>query len=76
MGFREGEAQGMAQMLIARRHQELLLRMRRETVTKGTEPSGAAIDHALKDMDERVRDAQRDPPPVDDGSGVLVNKLA
>ncbi len=76
MGFREGETQGMAQFLMAKRHQELLLRIRRETVTKGTEPSGAAIDHAPRDADERVRDAQRDPPPVDDGSGVLVNKVA
>lgn len=75
MAFREAETFSMAQMLIAKKRQELLLRVQKETVTKGTEPSGAAIDKALKEMDERVRDARREAPPVDD-SGVLVDKTA
>jgi hypothetical protein len=48
----------------------------RETVTKGAEPTGATLDHALKDMEERSRELQRDPPPRSDDSGVLVNKTA
>lgn len=76
MAFREGETLGVAQMLLARKRQELLLRVQKETVTRGTEPSGATIDKALKDMEERVRDAQPDIPPPQDDAGVLVNKLA
>lgn len=77
MAFREAETLGMAQMLIARKRQELALKMQRETVTKGTEPAGAALDHALRDMEERSAQVQRDlPPPNADDSGVLVNKTA
>jgi hypothetical protein len=76
MAFREAETLGMAQVLIARKRQELELRVQRETVTKGTEATGATIDQALKDMEERSRELQRDPPPRSDDSGVLVNKTA
>ena len=36
MAFREGETLGVAQMLLARKRQELLLRVQKETVTRGT----------------------------------------
>ena len=76
MAFREAETLGMAQMLIARKRQELELKVQRETVTKGTEATGATIDQALKDMEERSAQAQRESPPRSDDSGVLVNKTA
>lgn len=76
MAFREAETLGMAQMLVVKKRQELQLKVERETVTKGAEPTGATLDHALKDMEERSRELQRDPPPRSDDSGVLVNKTA
>ncbi len=76
MAFREAETLGMAQMLIARKRQELEIKVARETVTKGPEAAGATIDHALKDMEERSAQLQREAPPRTDDSGVLVNKTA
>jgi len=76
MAFREAETLGMAQMLVARKRQELEIKMARETVTKGTEPTGAALDHALRDMEERSATMQRELPPPNNDSGVLVNKTA
>jgi hypothetical protein len=75
MAFREAETLGMAQMLVARKRQELELKVARETVTRGPEPMGATIDQALKDMEERSAEVQREVPPVND-SGVLVDKTA
>lgn len=74
MAFREAETLGMAQMLVARKRQELELRVARETVTQSTEPMGATIDQALKDMQERSAEAQREPPLND--SGVLIDRTA
>jgi hypothetical protein len=76
MAFREAETLGMAQMLVARKRQELELRVARETVTQGTAAAGATIDQALKDMEERSAEMQRDPPPPLNDAGVLVNKTA
>ncbi len=76
MAFREAETLGMAQVLVARKRQELELRVQRETVTRGAEPAGATLEHALKDMEERSSDLQREAPPRSDDSGVLVNKTA
>lgn len=75
MAFREAETLGMAQMLVARKRQELEIKLARETVVKGSEPAGAALDHALKDMQDRSEEARRNAPPIND-SGVLVNKTA
>lgn len=76
MAFREAETLGMAQMLIARKRQELELKVARETVTRGTEAAGATLDHALKDMEERSARSQHEAPPRSDDSGGLVNKTA
>lgn len=76
MAFREAETLGMAQMLVARKRQELELRVARETVTKAAEASGATLEQALKDMHERSEEARRDPLPPGDDFGVLVNKTA
>ena len=76
MAFREAETLGMAQLLVVRKRQELELKMARETVMKGTEPTNATLEHALRDMEERSEAMRRDPPPRSDDSGVLVNKTA
>jgi len=75
MAFHESESLGMAQMLVAKKRQELVLRVARETVTKGTEATNATLDNALRDMQDRSQDLRRDAPPGDD-TGVLVNKTA
>ena len=75
MAFREAESLGLAQMLVARKRQEFELKVARETVTQGTAPSGATVDQALKDMEERSTEFQREAPPPND-SGVLVDKTA
>jgi DNA-binding FadR family transcriptional regulator len=76
MAFREAETLGMAQMLVARKRQELELKVARQTVTQGTEAAGATIDQALKDMQDRSEEYQRELLPPTNDSGVLVNKTA
>lgn len=76
MAFREGETLGMAQLLVARKRQELQIKIAERQVAKGAEPAGATLEHALKDMEERSKDAQRELPPHSDDSGILVNKTA
>ena len=76
MAFREAESLGVAQMLVARKRQELEAKIARETVTRGPEAMGATIDQALRDMEERSEMTQRELPPPTDDSGVLVNKTA
>ena len=75
MAFREAETLGLAQMLVARKRQELELKVARETVTKGPQAMGATIDHALRDMQDRSTEMQRELPPAND-AGVLINKTA
>jgi predicted amino acid dehydrogenase len=74
MAYHESESLGMAQMMVAKKRQELVLRVARETVTKGTEATNATLDNALRDMQEQSDDIRRDPPQGD--AGVLVNKTA
>jgi len=76
MAFREAETLSVAQLLVVRKRQELELKVQRETVTKGPEAAGATLDHALKDMEERSAELQRELPPPSNDSGVLVNKTA
>lgn len=76
MAFREAETLGMAQMLVARKRQELEIQVARQTVAQGTAATGATIDQALKDMQERSEELQREAPPLSNDSGVLVNKTA
>lgn len=76
MAFREAETLGVAQVMVARKRQELEAKIARETVTKGPEAMGATIDHALQDMVEQSEPLQRELPPPTDDTGVLVNKTA
>ena len=76
MAFREAETLGLAQMLVAKKRQELEAKIARETVPQGPEATGATIDQALRDMEERSELMQRELPPPTDDSGVLVNKTA
>jgi hypothetical protein len=52
MAYREAESLGVAQVLIAKKRQDLELKMLRERVLEGTAASGASIDSALKRMDD------------------------
>lgn len=72
MAFQESDSLSMAQMMVARKRQELQLRVDRETVTQGAEASNATLENALRDMHDRSDDMRRDPPQGD--AGVLVNK--
>lgn len=73
MALRETESLGVAQLLVARKRQELDLRLLREQVQKGEATTGANVDDALRRMEEESRALSE--PPVDD-SGVLVDKTA
>lgn len=73
MAIREAETLGLAQVLIARKRQELDLRLLREQVLKNEAATGANIDATLQDMDAESRAGTRE--PVDD-TGVLVDKTA
>lgn len=73
MAIREAESLGLAQVLIARKRQELDLKLLREQVLKDEAATGADIDAALRDMDAESRASAR--VPVDD-TGVLVDKTA
>lgn len=73
MALRETESLGVAQLLVARKRQELDLKLQRELVQKGEATDGARLDRALRQMNEESQalvDA-----PVDD-SGALVDKTA
>lgn len=72
MAFREAESLGLAQMLVAKKRQELDIKVQRETVLQGAESTNATLDHALKDMDDESK--RTAPPPRD--TGVLVDKSA
>lgn len=75
MAFREAETLGLAQVLVAKKRQELNLRLQREQVAKGEAASGASIDRALEDMQQESAARVRELPPQND-SGVLVDKSA
>jgi hypothetical protein len=75
MAFREAESLGLAQMLVARKRQELDLKVQRETVLHGASASNATLDRALKDMEDQSADVQREAPPTGD-MGVLIDKTA
>lgn len=73
MALRETESLGVAQLLVARKRQELDLRLLREQVQKGATSAGVHLDRALQQMTQESQalvDA-----PVDD-SGALVDKTA
>ena len=73
MAIREAESLGLAQVLVAKKRQELDLRLLREQVLQDEAATGANIENALKDMDAESRASTRE--PVDD-TGVLVDKTA
>lgn len=73
MAIREAETLGVAQVLIAKKRQELDLKILREQVLKGEPPNGAAVDSALRDMDAQSKQSARAP---DTDSGAIVDKTA
>ncbi|HEV7275602.1 MAG TPA: hypothetical protein VGN80_04895 [Devosiaceae bacterium] len=73
MALRETESLGVAQLLVARKRQELDLRLLREQVQKGEATTGANVDDALRRMDE---ESQAQSEALVDDAGVLVDKTA
>lgn len=73
MALRETESLGVAQLLVARKRQELDLRLLREQVQNSEAASGAKLEDALRQMDEASQALSE--APVDD-TGVLVDKTA
>jgi hypothetical protein len=71
MAVREADTLSVAQALIARKRQELDLKLLREQVIKGEQPSGASIDNALKDMEAQSKLRAREPE-----TGEVVDKTA
>ncbi len=59
MAFREAESMGVAQALVARKRQELELRLQREKVLEGASGAEANLDAALKRMEEESEAAAR-----------------
>jgi len=55
MAFRETDSMGVAQALIARKRQELELRLLREQVAQSGGAAGAQLDSALRDMEDEAR---------------------
>lgn len=60
MAFREAETLGLAQALIAKKRQELELRVQRQKVAEGTAASGSAIRRSLEDMQQQSEQLLRD----------------
>jgi hypothetical protein len=71
MAIREAETLGIAQTVVARKRQELELRLLREKVLKGEHPNGADFDDALAEMDAESKAARPDA-----GTGAFVDKTA
>lgn len=73
MAVREADTLGVAQVLVAKKRQELELRFLREQVLKGESANGANIDNALRDMELQSR---QDGRPPDADAGAVVDKTA
>lgn len=71
MALRETESLGVAQLLVARKRQELDLRLLREQVQKGEAATGTTLDQTLREMDDESRWKAPEPD-----SGVLVDRTA
>jgi len=61
MATREAETLGVAQALVARKRQELELKLLREQVAKDEPSSGACLEQSLRDMEDESRRAAPEP---------------
>lgn len=75
MAFREAETLGLAQVLVAKKRQELELRLLRERVLQGSGARNADIDAALQRMQSESEAAARGPDPEAE-TGQQVDKTA
>ena len=75
MAFREAESLGLAQALVAKKRQDLELRLLRERVLQGASASQAGIDAALKHMESESETVTREPDPEAE-TGKVVDKTA
>jgi hypothetical protein len=73
MAAREAETLGVAQLLIAKKRQELDLKLLREQVLEGQQPTGANIESALRDMEAESKQAAR---ATEAGAGSVVDRTA
>lgn len=73
MAFREAESMSVAQALVVKKRQEMELRLIRERVAQGADAKGAALDTALRNMDEGSEAQTR---ALDSDLGTVVDKTA
>ena len=73
MAFREAESLGVAVALVARKRQEMELRLLRERVIQGDGTAGAKLDSALDHMD---RESAMKTRVLDPDLGSMVDKTA
>jgi hypothetical protein len=74
MAYREAESMGVAMALIAKKRQDLELRLLRERVMQGDGTAGATLESTLNDMDAASRQVTR--ALSEDGTGAQVDKTA
>jgi hypothetical protein len=74
MAYREAESMGVAMALVAKKRQDLELRLLRERVQQGDGAAGAALESTLNDMDAASRQITR--TLGEDGAGTQVDKTA
>jgi hypothetical protein len=73
MAFREAESLGVAVALVAKKRQEMELRILREKVLKGDGAAGATLGSALNKMDDQSAATTR---VLDPDLGSIVDKTA
>ena len=76
MAFREAESLGLAQALVAKKRQEMELRVQRERVLEGASPAGASLDSTLRTMEDRSADQTRRRADDAKSAGRRVDKTA
>ena len=73
MASRETESLSVAQVLVAKKRQEMELRLAREQVGKGEGTSGASIETTLQNMQQQ---SELNQPASTDLRGIVVDKTA
>lgn len=73
MASRETESLSVAQVLVAKKRQEMELRLAREQVGKGEGTSGASIETTLQNMQQQ---SELNQPASPDLRGIVVDKTA
>lgn len=76
MAFRETDSLGVAVALVAKKRQQMELRLQRERVQKGEGGNGADLDSALARMEQESRQTVRAGGQTDSATGTVVDRIA